>query len=70
MNKVTITAIIVAAAVIIGVIATFSYAGNSIIKTDDKDKVRSEVEKVVTVQPVTPKKYSVNLTETVGAGNP
>lgn len=71
MNKVAIVGIIVAAAVIIGVISAFSYNSNSFIKTDDKGKVSSETVKAGVGQPATPKKYSVNLTEAIGtAGSP
>lgn len=71
VNKVAIAGIIVAAAVIISVISAFSYNNNSIIKTDDKAKVNIETLKAGEGQPVTPKKFTVNLTEAIGtAGNP
>ena len=70
MNKAAMAGIIIAAAVIIGVISAFSNNGNFLIKTDDKDKVKSESVKAGSGQPVAPKKYSVNLTEAIGAGTP
>lgn len=70
MNKAVVAGIIVAVVFIIGVISAFSYNSNSVIKTHEKDKVGSETVKAIE-QPVTPKKYSVNLTEAIGTtGSP
>lgn len=68
MKKSAVIGIVVAAAVIIGVISAFSFTGNLSLKTDklasDKDK------KIGSTQPVIKaKRYSVNLTEDMGTGS-
>ena len=71
VNKAAMAGIIIGVVVIIGVISAFSYNNNSFIKTDDKAKANIETVKTSEGQAVTPKKYSVNLTEAIGtAGNP
>ena len=68
MNKAMMAGIIVAAAVIIGVVSALSYSNNFVDNRNKQTEIVKEPLKVNEPSKTVGKKFQVNLTETVGAG--